>query len=216
VKNSLSFKFCKELIVSLCFLYMAFTGAFAQVQPLIVDIYNNGNKLDAKFWHAGNATFPPTVILLHGFPGNEASPYSLAEKLNSKGLNVLIFNYEGSFKSEGVFSWENCLADVGAAVSFLKQKKTMEQFAIDTSKITVCGTSLGASFALSAALHNPEIKSLIAVVGGNDLSVYLQNMKNDPAYRNASSNIQASEEIVSRRSFNQSHRNRSFFYQRPG
>lgn len=168
-------------------LFLSFQTVFvhAQVQPVIVDIYNNGNKLDAKFWHAGNATFPPTVILLHGFPGNEPSPYSLAEKLNSKGLNVLCFNYEGSFKSEGVFSWENCLADVGAAVSFLKQKKTMEQFAVDTSKITVCGTSLGASFALSAALHNPEIKSLIAVVGGNDLSVYLQNMKNDPAYRNA-------------------------------
>lgn len=155
----------------------------AQVQPVSANFNNNGNKLNAKFWQAGKGISSPTVILLHGFPGNASSPYGLAEKLNSLGMNVLSFNYEGSFNSGGVFSWENCMADVGAAISFLKQKKTIEQFAIDTSKITVCGCSLGAAFALSSAVHNPEIHNVIAVVGGNDLSIYLQRMKHDPAYR---------------------------------
>lgn len=183
MNNLLIFRLGKQLIVSICFLFVALTVAFAQGQPVIVEIYNNGNKLDAKFWHAGKENSPPTVVLLHGFPGNTSSPYGLAEKLNKNGMNVLTFNYEGSFNSEGIFSWENCLADVGTAVSFLKQKKTMEKFAIDTSKITVCGTSLGAAFALSAAVHNPEIHNVIAVVGGNDLSIYLQRMKNDTAHR---------------------------------
>jgi fermentation-respiration switch protein FrsA (DUF1100 family) len=155
--------------------------AFSQVQPVNVVIYNNGNKLDAKFWYTNKKVPLPTVILLHGFPGNSSSPYGLAERLKNE-MNVLSFNYEGSFNSEGVFSWENCLADVGAAISFLKQKRTIEQFAIDTSGITVCGTSLGAAIALSAAVHNNAIKRVIAVVGGNDLSIYLQKMKSDPAY----------------------------------
>jgi esterase/lipase len=167
------------------FLMVSAISAFSQVLPVNVAIYNNGNKLDARFWQADKQISPQTVILLHGFPGSVSSPYGLAEKLNKNGINVLLFNYEGSFDSEGVFTWENCLADIGAAISFLKDKKTIEQFAIDTSTITVCGTSLGASFALSAAVHNSEINRVIAVVGGNDLSVYLQNMKKDPAYRAA-------------------------------
>lgn len=172
-------------IVTFILLAVSVISAFSQVQPVNVAIFNNGNKLDARFWQADKHNSPPTVILLHGFPGSASSPYGLAEKLNKNGMNVLSFNYEGSFKSEGVFTWENCLADVGAAISFLKQKKTMEQFAIDTLAITVCGTSLGASIALSAAVHNSAINRVIAVVGGNDLSIYLQKMKNDPAYRAA-------------------------------
>jgi len=35
----------------------------------------------------------PTAILLHGFPGNQSSPLGLAEKLNTAGLNIFVFNY---------------------------------------------------------------------------------------------------------------------------
>ena len=155
----------------------------SQINPVSIDLKNNGAKLDAKFYAAGKGSSTPTVILLHGFPGNANSPYGLAERLNKNGMNILVFNYEGSFNSEGIFSWENCMNDLGAALSFLKQKNNIEQFSIDTSKIFVCGCSLGAALALSAAVHNSEIRKLIAVVGGNDLSTYLQKMKRDPGFR---------------------------------
>ncbi len=155
----------------------------SQGNPVSIDLRSNGVKLDAKFYAADKINSAPTAILLHGFPGNADSPYGLAERLNKNGINILVFNYEGSFNSEGIFSWENCMTDVGAAISFLKQMKTTEQSAIDTSNITVCGCSLGAAIALSASVHNPEIHSVIAVVGGNDLSIYLKKMKNDPAFR---------------------------------
>ncbi len=155
----------------------------AQVQPVIIDIYSNAVKLDAKFYAAGIVPSAPTVILLHGYPGNANSPYGLAERLNKNGMNILVFNYEGSFQSEGVFSWENCMTDVGVALSFLKKTNTIRQFAIDTSKIIVCGCSMGAAIALSAAVHNPGIRKIIAVAGGNDISIYLQKMNRDPAFR---------------------------------
>lgn len=158
---------------------------FSQTLPVKIELGNNGNKLDAKFYQAGKTISPPTLILLHGFPGNANSPYGLAEPLTKKGINVLVFNYEGSFNSEGIFSWENCMSDIGVALSFLKQKNNIQQFSIDTSKIFVCGCSMGAALALSAAVHNSEIRKLIAVVGGNDLSIYLQKMKRDPAFRTA-------------------------------
>jgi fermentation-respiration switch protein FrsA (DUF1100 family) len=155
------------------------------VNPVSIDLRNNGVKLDAKFYAAGKGSSTPTVILLHGYPGNAGSPYGLAERLNKNGMNTLVFNYEGSFNSEGIFSWENCMNDIGVALSFLKQKNNIKQFSIDTSKIIVCGCSLGAALALSAAVHNSEIRKLIAVVGGNDLSIYLQKMKRDPVFRTA-------------------------------
>ncbi len=167
------FLFCNSLLL------------LAQLNPVNVDLRNNGNKLDAKFYQVENVISPPTLILLHGFPGNSNSPYGLAERLIKNGINVLVFNYEGSFDSEGTFSWENCMNDIGVAISFLKQKNNIQRFSIDTSKIVVCGCSLGAALALSAAVQNPEIRKIIAVVGGNDLSIYLQKMKKDPAFRTA-------------------------------
>jgi len=38
---------------------------------------------------------------------------------------------------------------------------------------------------LSASVHNTEIRNIIAVAGGNDLSIYLQRMNRDPAFRTA-------------------------------
>jgi len=157
----------------------------SQPNPISIDLRNNGIKLDAKLYLVNEVNSSPTLILLHGFPGNPNSPYGLAEKIINNGINVLVFNYEGSFKSEGTFSWENCMADVGAAVSFLKQKATIEKFQIDTSRIYVCGCSLGAAFVLSSAIYNTDIKNIIAVVGGNDLSIYLQKINKDLAFRTA-------------------------------
>lgn len=157
----------------------------AQVEPISIELRSNGNKLDAKFYSANQVVSQPTLILLHGFPGNANSPYGLADRLFKSGINILVFNYEGSFNSEGTFSWENCMTDIGAAISFLRQGKNIELFSIDTSKIIVCGCSQGAALALSAAVHNTEIKNIIAVAGGNDLSIYLQKMNRDPAYRTA-------------------------------
>lgn len=155
----------------------------SQTNPVSIDLRNNGVKLDAKFYAAGVGSSATTVILLHGYPGNANNPYGLAERLNKNGINIFVFNFEGSFNSEGVFSWENCMTDVGVALSFLKQTNTIRQFAIDTSKIIVCGCSMGAAIALSAAVHNTEIRKIIAVAGGNDISIYLQKMNRDPAFR---------------------------------
>ncbi len=170
-------------------LFLILTGSslqlISQVNPVSIELRSNGVKLDAKFYTADKINTAPTVILLHGFPGNANSPYGLAERLNKNAMNILVFNYEGSFNSEGVFSWENCMTDVGAAISYLKQKNNIRQFSIDTSKIIVCGCSLGAALALSAAVHNSEIRKLIAIVGGNDLSIYLQKMKRDPVFQTA-------------------------------
>lgn len=89
----------------------------SQTNPMSIDLRSNGVKLDAKFFPVNTAGKVPTVILLHGFPGNQTSPLGLAERLNSAGFNILVFNYQGSYLSEGNFSFDNCIENVGAGLN---------------------------------------------------------------------------------------------------
>jgi pimeloyl-ACP methyl ester carboxylesterase len=146
-----------------------------------VDLVSNGNKLNALFYTT-NDKDSPTLILVHGFPGNNQSPLGLAEKLNDAGIKILVFNYQGSFSSEGTFNNENSIQDIVVAMSFLKQEQTIRQFEIDTSNIVLCGYSFGSASALTAAIYHPEIRRIISI-GGYDYSVDIKKMKSDSAYR---------------------------------
>jgi fermentation-respiration switch protein FrsA (DUF1100 family) len=155
----------------------------SQTIPVKIDLISNGHTLKAKFYPVGSKKPSPTVILLHGFPGNDNNPLGLAERLNNNEINVLVFNYQGTFESQGLFNLENCQNDIGIALDFLKQKNNIRQFAIDTSRIIICGYSLGGSMALTAAIHNSEIKNIISIAAGNDQAIYLKKMAADQAFR---------------------------------
>ena len=165
------------LLISHCFNLLSQSGSVK------VDLVSNGNKLNAKFYPVDRSIPSPTMILLHGFPGSDNNPLGLAEGLNQNGINILVFNYQGTFRSEGVFNYDNCANDLVVALDFLKQERNIKQFAIDTSRIIIWGYSTGGSIALTSAVHNPEIKNIIAIAAGNNKSFILNRMADDPAYR---------------------------------
>ena len=154
----------------------------SQVNPVSIDLRNNGVKLDAKFYPVNKTDKVPTVILLHGFPGNQSSPLGLAEKLNSAGFNILVFNYQGSYLSEGNFSFDNCIDNVGTAFNFLLDPVNQTQFNIDTSKIVVCGYSFGGTIAIESAMYNDKIRNIISIAN-DDHSVSLKKVAADSTYR---------------------------------
>jgi len=154
----------------------------SQVNPVSIDLRNNSIKLDAKFYPADASEKVPTVILLHGFPGNQTSPLGLAEKLNSAGFNILVFNYQGSYLSEGNFSFDNCIENVGAAFNFLTEPGNQTRFKIDTSRIVVCGYSFGGNIAIESAMHNDKIRNVISI-GNGDHSVALKKVATDSTFR---------------------------------
>jgi pimeloyl-ACP methyl ester carboxylesterase len=169
-------------------LLLILTGSFlqlaSQVNPVSIDLRSNGVKLDAKFYPASIADKVPTVILLHGFPGNQTSPLGLAEKLNSAGFNILVFNYQGSYLSEGNFSFDNCIENASAAFNFLADPGNQLQFKIDTSKIVVCGYSFGGTIALESGMYNDKIRNIISI-GNDDHSVSLKKVAADSVFRKA-------------------------------
>ena len=172
-----------KTLLCVIFVFLNVQGSKSQSLPLSIDLLSNGNILKAQVYPANNGILSPAVILLHGFPGNNNSPLGLAERLQKSGITILVFNYQGSFKSEGLFSFDNCKHDIGVALSFLKQESNIKRFGIDTSRIIFCGYSLGGAMALSAATHNPGIENIISIAGGNDLAIYLTKMALYPAYR---------------------------------
>ena len=171
----------RSLLILITLLISPCLSLMPQSGPVKVDLVSNGNKLNAQFYTT-NDKYSPTLVLVHGFPGNNQSPLGLAEKLNAAGIKILVFNYQGSFSSEGFFNNRNSIHDIVVAVNFLKQEKVIHQFDIDTSKIVLCGYSLGGGFALTAALYHPEIRKIISI-GGSDISVYFNKLKVDSGYR---------------------------------
>jgi pimeloyl-ACP methyl ester carboxylesterase len=106
----------------------------------------------------------PTLILLHGYPGNERN-LDIAQVVRSHGWNVIYFNYRGAWGSEGKFSFTNCVEDVVNVVSFCKRYQ--DSLKIDTSNIVLFGHSMGGWICLKALQRLPEIKKGFALSAWN-------------------------------------------------
>jgi len=172
----------KIIIIALILVIFA-NNTYSQITPLKIDLYSNGNKLNADFYQVSGEEKYPTLILLHGYPGGEGDQFGLGKKLSLLGINVLVFNFQGTWSSEGEFSFENSMDDVGAAIKFLKVKRNIEKYYIDTSAIVVAGYSFGGAMILTAALYNPEIKRIISIAGGDE-SVFGRKRLTDENYNN--------------------------------
>jgi len=123
----------------------------ARNQQLLID--SHGSKMNALFFLAAGAGPHPTMVLLHGLPGNERN-LDLAQAVRRAGWNVLTFTYRGAWGSEGDFSIDNSLADVDAAVTFLRSAEAVRAYGIDSGRLVVAGHSMGGYAAASFAAHD--------------------------------------------------------------
>jgi pimeloyl-ACP methyl ester carboxylesterase len=106
----------------------------------------------------------PTVVLLHGFPGNEQN-LDLAQSIRRAGWNVLYFHYRGAWGSEGTFSFGNAIEDTYAAINFLRDPVNYIRFRVDTSKIVLVGHSMGGFMAAYVAAHPNDPPKAAAIAG---------------------------------------------------
>ncbi len=111
--------------------------------------------LNGFMFKANGAEKHPTLLLLHGYPGNEKN-LDLAQVVRAHGWNVIYFDYRGSWGSQGKFSFRNCVEDIINAVSFCN--KYQDSLQIDTSKIVLFGHSMAGWAGLKAIQQLPTIK----------------------------------------------------------
>jgi len=125
-----------------------------------LNIPSNGSLLQGFIYKANGHQAHPTLILLHGYPGNERN-LDIAQVVRARGWNVIYFDYRGSWGSQGTFSFTNCVEDVVNVVAFCKQYADL--FHIDTSNIALFGHSMGGWVCLKALQKLPGIKKGFAL-----------------------------------------------------
>jgi uncharacterized protein len=132
---------------------------------------SHGALLNALVYIASGAGPHPTVILLHGFPGNEKS-LDIAQTLRRAGYDVLFFNYRGSWGSPGDFSLTHSIEDTQSAIAFLRDPANAKKFRADPSNIILIGHSMGGFMARYAAAQDPSIKA-VGLISAADMAVDL-------------------------------------------
>jgi pimeloyl-ACP methyl ester carboxylesterase len=121
----------------------------------------SGNALLAGFiYRANGGQKHPTLLLLHGYPGNERN-LDLAQVVRAHGWNVIYFDYRGSWGSQGQFGFQHCVEDVVNVVAFCH--KYQDSLRIDASNIVLFGHSMGGWICLKALEQLPEIKKGFAL-----------------------------------------------------
>jgi pimeloyl-ACP methyl ester carboxylesterase len=130
---------------------------------------SHGSQLNAFLYIAAGATPHPTVLLLHGFPGNERN-LDLAQTIRRAGYNVLFFDYRGSWGSPGDFSFTHCIEDVASAIAYLRDPANAAKFRVDPANLILIGHSMGGFMARYAAAQDPAIKA-VALISASDMAV---------------------------------------------
>jgi pimeloyl-ACP methyl ester carboxylesterase len=135
--------------------------------PVPVVFESKGAKVRGLFYKALGAGPFQTVVLCHGFPGNNRDVYGLGERLMKQRINALAFNYRGTWGSDGTFTMKNSLEDVVAAIDYVRSAPAVRKFNIDPSSIGVIGASFGGGVALLGSLNDSAAGRLVYVAGGD-------------------------------------------------
>ncbi len=140
----------------------------AEYPPILVEaqFVVDGARMNAIVYEAQGIGPHPTVILLHGFPGNERN-LDLAQAIRRSGWNVVFFHYRGAWGSEGVFSFEHILEDVVAVVGAVSEKSFASSHRIDPNRIALVGHSMGGFAALISGASLPAVDCIVSIAGAN-------------------------------------------------
>ena len=115
----------------------------------------------------------PTVLLLHGYPGDENN-YDLAHAFQRAGYTTVIFHYRGTWGSEGLFSLSHVLEDVTSALTFIKDHSGENTYQFDANRLILIGHSMGGFAALQTA---GNVSGLLGVgaIAAFDFSIAAKN-----------------------------------------
>jgi len=145
------------------------------------DILSHASKMYSVLYIASGSGPHPTVLMLHGFPGNEKN-LDLAYSIRRAGWNVLLPFYRGAWGSGGTFSFTHALEDAQASIDFLRDSENVKKFRIDPARIVLVGHSMGGFVAAYAAAHEPNVFAVALVSPGNLGPGSARQRTNDPQF----------------------------------
>lgn len=170
------------IFVSLCVVVTSQVNAKSQGQypasTTELTFHSYGKRISGFIYLAQGKAPKPTVLLLHGYPGNEKN-LDVAQALRKNGWNVAFFHYRGAWGSEGEFSFRNAEQDVQVVLNYLADKDNAQTLRIDRNFISTVGHSMGGHMAIAGILDNPSVKCAVSWDGAN-LGANGVGLVNDP------------------------------------
>ncbi len=121
-----------------------------------------GEKMSACLFRPQGRGPHPTVLLLHGYPGDENN-CDFAHVWQRAGYSVVVFHYRGTWGSEGRFSLTHVLEDVEDALGFLRENSGDTPYGFDGRRLTLVGHSMGGFAALQTAARDGGLLGVAAV-----------------------------------------------------
>ncbi|WP_309662897.1 alpha/beta hydrolase [Sphingomonas sp.] len=128
-------------------------------------IPSHGLGMNAVLFEASGKDPHPTVILMHGLPGNERN-LDLAQAIRRSGWDVLTFTYRGAWGSAGDFSIANAMDDTRAALDFARSPEA-GKLGIDGRHLALAGHSMGGATAMMTAIGARDLDGLILIDAWN-------------------------------------------------
>lgn len=107
-----------------------------------------------------------TIILLHGFPGNEKN-LDIAHMLRRGGYNVMVFHYSGSWGSRGTYSFSQAYSDLQSVRACIADASFAGEHRIDRDNVFLAGHSVGGFLTLLAARDGLDFRGFAAVAPYN-------------------------------------------------
>jgi pimeloyl-ACP methyl ester carboxylesterase len=127
-----------------------------------VRIPSGGVSLNGALYLAQGRGPHPTVLFLHGFPGDEKN-LDLAQAVRRAGFNALVIYYRGAWGSPGTFSNSHVLEDVSRTLAWLRQPPIADSMRVDPRQLILVGHSFGGFAALYTAATSDEVAAVAAL-----------------------------------------------------
>lgn len=129
-------------------------------------IRSGGSDLFGVMYHPGGKGPHPTMVIFHGFPGNEKNG-DLAQIFRRAGFNTLLFSYRGAWGSGGTFSFSHVVEDAGTVLDFLRSDHARTALGVDGERIIAAGHSMGGFAAIKGSEGRPFVRDIIFIAGWN-------------------------------------------------
>ncbi|HSG44535.1 MAG TPA: hypothetical protein VLA72_15410 [Anaerolineales bacterium] len=149
-------------------------------EMVTVEFLSIDNLIKGYFFPSPGNNPIATVLFLQGFPGIEGDELICA-RLARENVNVLTFNYRGTFGSAGHFSFSNAVVDIGAALQFIRQPQLQNTYSIESNKIVLGGWSFGSGIVFAGAVREPEVRKIFTI-SGRDFSKEARKIEQEPEY----------------------------------
>ena len=132
----------------------------------VLHVPSGGVEINALAYLAAGPGPHPTIIICHGWPGNEKN-LDLAQALRRAGWNAVTFNYRGAWGSPGQFRFAQNPEDARAVLAMLRRPDMAARLGIDTSRIVLAGHSMGGWVTAMVASQDQGLAGAILISAAN-------------------------------------------------